>query len=126
MNWLRMLLSDKKTYLVAGALLGAAIAGCASTPSLVITGEGLKAVGSQFTATSTVITQACIAKTLTVATCDQYRTFERKFKLAFPPAILVQETAMTFGDKTMAQNAMTILTGLVRELGTFTAMIGGK
>ena len=103
------------------------LSGCASTaPPLVVSGEALKAVGLQFVATSTAVTKACVAKQLTLTQCDSYRGFAQKFKAAFPSAVVVQETAMTFGDRTLAENAAVIVAQLVAELGTFTALLGGK
>ena len=113
-------------YVAALILSLSLLTGCASTPPLVVSGESLKAVGTQFAATSTAITQACIAKSLTVATCDSFRTFAQKFKLAFQPAVVVQKAAMASGDKTMTENASAIVTALVAELGNFTALFGGK
>lgn len=110
--------------ILAVVFIALIVVGCASTPPLVITGEGLSAVGVEFVATATAVTNACVAKKLTVAQCDGFRTFEQKFKAAFGPAVVVQKTAMTFGDKTMAENAATILGGLISELGSFSALIG--
>ena len=109
-------------------LLPLLLASCSTftAPPLVISGEALKAVGIQFVATATAVTNACVAKTLTMKQCDAFRSFEAKFKLAYPPAVTVQQVAMSFGDQTMAQNAATIIAGLVKELAPYTALIGGK
>lgn len=111
-----------KTLILGLVLL---LAACSTGNPLVVSGEVLKATGTEFVATSTAFTNACVAKTLSVKQCDTYRTFERKFKLSFPAAVKVQETAMTFGDQTMAQNASTIIAGLASELANFTALIKG-
>lgn len=104
------------------------LAGCASAgPTLLVSGEGLKAVGTQFVATSTAVTDACVAKKLTLTQCDSFRTFSRKFKVTFPDAVKLQENAMAFNDKTVAQLAADAIAILVTELGTYTSLlVGGK
>ena len=103
------------------------LVGCASTPPLVVSGEALKAVGTQFVTVSTAVTNACIAKTLTAAQCAQYRIFARKFKAAWEPAVSVQQAAMVYGDPAMAQQAHAIVVRLSAELATFAALLqGGK
>lgn len=103
------------------------LTGCASAPPpLIVSGETLKVVGTEFVATSAAFTKGCVDKVLTVATCDGFRAFSRKFKLAFRPAVTLQQAAMESGDKPMIERTTAIVAALVSELSSFTALLGGK
>ena len=102
------------------------LAGCASAgTTLLVSGESLKAVGTQFVVTSTAVSNACVAKQLTLTQCDSFRAFSRKFKVTFPDAVKLQESAMSFGDKTVAQLAADAIATLVTELSTYTSLLAG-
>ncbi|HJR00282.1 MAG TPA: hypothetical protein VKA83_01505 [Methylomirabilota bacterium] len=108
-------------------LLAVALTGCTSTSkSIIITGDALVSLATQFDAVSRHMTQACVAKQYTVATCDAYRTFGEKFKQAYPATKTLWGAATQFEDKGLAAAAQDSFAKLAADLQPFLAMIGGK
>ena len=103
------------------------LSGCAGTSkTLIITGDSLVSLATQFDAVSRHVTQACIAKQYTVATCDGFRTFSDKFKAAYPATKTLWVAATQYEDKGLAAAAQDSFTKLAADLAPFLAMIGGK
>jgi hypothetical protein len=110
-------------------LIGLALlfGGCASTyKGLVISGDSLVSLATQFDVVSKHMTAACVAKTYTVQTCASYRTFGEKFKQAYPATKTLWNAATQFEDKGLAAAAQDSFAKLAADLAPFLAMIGGK
>jgi len=103
------------------------MAGCASTSkTLIITGDSLVSLATQFDAVSRHVTTACVAKQYTVATCDAFRTFSDKFKAAYPATRTLWNAGTQYEDKGLAAAAQDSYAKLVADLAPFLSMIGGK
>lgn len=60
------------------------LAGCAAAlPTIVVAGKSLKQLGLDFEATSATIYVLCVNNEASRATCDSYRDFGQKWKVAY-------------------------------------------
>ena len=96
------------------ALMGQACGTFGQT--LLVTGESLKAVGTEFVQVSAVYTQGCTDKTIPVAQCDKYRAFGTRFKQTYPLAVNLWESARTANDAAAEKMARDVILQLASEL----------
>jgi len=60
------------------------LAGCAAAlPTIVVAGKSLKQLGLDFEATSATMYVLCVNDVASRATCDSYRDFGQKWKVAY-------------------------------------------
>lgn len=97
----------------------------ATSTKIEITGDSIVSLATTFDAVSRHMTALCVAKTYTVATCDSYRQFGEKFKVAYPAAKSLWNSATQFEDKGLLAGATTALSKLSSDLAPFLAMMGG-
>lgn len=103
--------------------------GCASTTpaqSLLISGESINGTGELFVNTAKLLTPPCNAKTLPrwETVCPAFKSFEHKFKEAWPMATGLWYAARRANDPKLEAPAETAINALRSELLTFAS--GGK
>lgn len=114
-----------RTVVVLALVL--ALSGCAGSlvKTTEITGESIVGLGNTFAATATAMTNGCIAKTYTVATCDSFRAFGQRFQAAYPLAKSMWNIAAAAQDKTATANLNAIFVQWSTDLVPFTNMVLG-
>lgn len=112
--------------LILATLLMGASCNLTGPKALEATGESIAALGVTFNAVGIAGTKACIAKQLTVQTCDSLRAFERRFKALYPSAKDLWIAASKLGDQSAAGRVFTVLSALSAELAPFAALTGVK
>lgn len=104
------------------------LAGCAAAlPSIVVAGKSLKAIGQEFEATSATMYVLCTTNSVSRATCDGYRDFGLKFKVAYDLADKGYGAAVhsvTLNDAGVPE--VPALDVLVSQLTAWTAYAGTK
>lgn len=90
------------------------LAGCAQ--SLAVTGQSLKAVGEEYEAVSLVFGQACQGGVIAPVTCAKYRSFQERFRKAYPLAVGVWDAARKANDANAQKQARVAIEGLAADL----------
>lgn len=112
--------------IIIGTLLFLVACATPLSTKIEITGESLASLSVQFDTVSRAMTDGCVAKKFTIATCTAYRQFGEKFKAAYPAAKTMWNAATQYEDKNLATAANTAFSSLATDLAPFLAMIGGK
>lgn len=93
--------------------------------SMVITGESLKAIGTNFVAVGARFKEGCdVTKKIPQSQCQDFRQFGLKFQGAYPSSVLIWETARKFNDDTMQGDVEEIITDLATKLSEFALQVG--
>ena len=116
--------------LLLGALL-VVLTACASIgQGLVVSGESLKAVGTEFIAVAEVYQKGCAAQTIKPDQCAAFRSFGLRFQQAYPLTVTLWGVARNANDAATAKKAEAIIQSLVADLSVFAGhvltTIGGK
>lgn len=110
------------------AVLLFSLTACASmgstTQKLEVSGETLVTTAKLFEAVSAQIVTSCVAKTLTVATCDDYRRFQIQFKALYPAAQALWETADRVHDQPTLASASAAILSLGARLAAYAKLVG--
>jgi len=96
------------------------LAGCATTKDvyngLVTSGETLDAVGKQFVSVSAMYKVGCDSGRIKPADCTAYRKFGEKFKVSYPLAVSLWESARAANDSASEKAARDAILQLSTEL----------
>lgn len=88
--------------------------------SLVVSGEALKASGTQFVQVAAAYKNGCdVAKTIAPKDCAAFRTFGEQFQKSFPLSVQLWEVARATNDGATEKSATEIITDLVSRLTAF-------
>jgi len=121
-------------YVIAAVLLiFLAISSCATFTfgkTLVVTGESLKALGTEFVQVSAAYKQGCdVAKTIPQPQCASFRTFGQHFQKSYPLTVQLWEEARSANDKSMQGKVEDVIVELTSALSEFAVQVipqGGK
>jgi len=101
------------------------LAGCAGAKGvytgLVTSGETLNAVGKQFVSISALYKAGCDSGQIKPAECAAYRKFGEKFKLSYPIAVALWESARAANDAASEKAARDAILQLSTELTALAA-----
>lgn len=97
----------------------------ATSTKIQMSGESLDALGQLFNRVSVNVTRDCIANIHTKKTCADFTVMSDKFKLAFPPARSLWNTAVKYEDEGLGKAAESALQKLTADLAPFAKLIGG-
>lgn len=121
-----------KILVLALALL---IGGCAAMSreqALVVTGESLKAVGTEFVDVAGMYKNGCdVTKVIKPADCQAFRVFGEKFQRSYPVAVKLWESARTANDSATQSETEKVVRQLAADLSAFAVLMiqaygGGK
>lgn len=119
----------KRLGLLALALL--VLTGCASTAeqrteqSLNVAHASLKAVGTNYLQAASLFREGCeVSKTIKLADCASFRSFQEKFKKSYTPAIDAYEAAVNAKNSIDAGKARDAIAGLSSELSALALKVG--
>jgi hypothetical protein len=99
--------------------------------SLVVTGETLKGVGTEFVQVAAVYKDGCdVTKTIAQADCQRFRSFGEQFQKSFPLAVQLWEAARSANDTAAQNQAAAVISDLASTLSAFAVQVistyGGK
>lgn len=116
-------------YLAFAVLL----AGCSTLgfgKTLIVTGETLKGVGSQFTVVAATYKQGCdVTKAIAQSQCQAFRSFGQHFQKSYPLTVQLWEAARSANDKAMQDKVEEVIVDLATALTQFAVAViptGGK
>lgn len=118
-----------KKYLIVLLLLAASCASMGKT--LVVTGESLKGIGTEFIQVAAIYKQGCdVARTIALDQCVGFRAFGQQFQKSYPLAIQLWEAARSAGDVAAQDKITAVVSELAASLSTFAVQVvstyGGK
>lgn len=90
-----------------------------------MSGESLNSMGLTFDRVSQHMTRQCIANVYTKKTCADFVLASDKFKLAFPPARSMWNTAVKYEDEGLASAAQSAFNKLAADMAPFVKLMGG-
>jgi hypothetical protein len=106
-------------------VLLALVASCTSTTQgLLVSGESLKAVGTQFVAAGPAFVTGCQAGTIKPVDCQTFKAFGEKFKQEYPLAISLWQAAVNANDAAAAKNAAAVIMSLATDLSAIALQAG--
>lgn len=92
--------------------------------ALVGSGESLKVVGENYLAVNDVFVAKCPTGEISVATCNTYRVFSPKFRMAYPLAMHLWELGRKAGSHEATDHAESQILGLAAELASIAVKAG--
>jgi hypothetical protein len=92
---------------------------CASVTPFVITGESINSAGKDFVICADLMDHALDSKLVTPEQYNEWKAFGIKFKLSYPIAVQLWESARNSNDVVLEQRALAILVTLAAELAKF-------
>lgn len=109
------------------------IAGCATSfnRTLLVSGETLKGIGSEFVVVADVYKQGCdVTKTIKPDRCASFRKFGEEFQRDYPLAVKLWEVARVANDLSARDSVEGIIANLAAQLSAFASSVfvaqGGK